>query len=177
MGYWHETCFISNLPIIGDGQVVALRTKTAGDIEFFMEQPYFCSMISIAKGILDPYGELENITDKHIGERLKNYKFNTDKGFIMFCYADLWQKLVAKSKEFFGSKIDEIAEINPNIKLSELEIEIICFSVFMYYARAGFPANLQRGSQRTNTSCRKFIAEITLEKVEEIEKLKEIDEF
>lgn len=175
MGYWHETCFISNLPIIGDGQVVALLTKTEGDMEFSMEYPFF-SIISIAKGTLDPYGELENITDEHIGEKLKNYKFNTDKGFIMFCYADLWQKLVAKSKEFFGSKIDEIAETNPNVKLSELEIEMICFSAFMYYARAGFPANLQRGSQRTNTSCRKFIAEITLEKVEEIEKLKEKDE-
>jgi hypothetical protein len=169
MGYWHETCIITNLPILGEGKAIALKTNSSHDIEFVLDSWWF-NGISFAKGELDPYGELHNIESTLIDNRLKNKKFSTEKpGFIVFCYADVWEKIIKYARE----NIDDLEESVSWKNSSELELDLCYFCAMMYRARSGFPKNLQRGSQDLDVSYRKFIAEITLEKIKEIEKILE----
>lgn len=168
MGCWYETCIITHLPIVGDGEVVALKTNSRREMEMYFHNFLF-NGISFAKGRLDPYGNLEDISAKQISHHLRNETFNTEKGFIAFCYADLFYKIVEEGKKIFPDLPIVIGS-----DISEISKDIQYFANFMNIARSGFSENLYRGSQDTELFFRKFILEISIMKSKEIESL--IDE-
>ena len=165
MGCWHETCRISNLPIVGDEEIVALKTNSRREMEMYFES-FFFNGISFAKGKLNPYGNLEDISVKQIAHHLKNEIFNTEKGFITFCYADLFYKIVEEGKKIFSD-----LPIIIGSDISEVSKDMQYFANFMNLARSGFSENLYRGSQDIQLFFRNFILEISIAKSKEIEAL------
>ena len=177
MGSWNETCILTNLPIVGHEDVVALQSENLDRLIYLFDSPFF-ENINIAVGKSDYYGNIDSITEKFSPD---NYSFRfdeiDDEKILSFCYRDIWDKIVEKSKnntvtQEWWEKTKKTFLICNRIKDGDswkLLEEFYYVARFLGKARAGFPENLQRGSQSIDTNARRFIAQLTLEKADWID--------
>ena len=173
MGYWNETCLITNLPILEGDRVVCIEAKTEDDFLCSLESPFW-DTVNIAIGEMGDCGNLLTVEKNYIPLNLKNpYEANNTKKFICFVYYDIWKKILDKS---IGNRRVEnrLNSCNRFFKktggvIPDLFVEFLKISGFLMSARAGFSESFHRGSQNVDVSARKIIAEITLEKAAEIE--------
>jgi hypothetical protein len=128
------------------------------------------------------------------------FKYTDDNRFIVFCYKDVWDRIVnwcanderirkgwdEKTKlseaeeqlENLASLIESIKPddmVLPSIKrrlpphILEKQLYFVCR--FLYRARAGFPENIQRGSQQLDTQCRRLLTQWTIDQANKIEQI------
>lgn len=169
MGYWLETCFITNLPILQDSEVVAIRSSSEREFLFHYEQPHFFRQ-DIAKGKIGDYGDLVETnsfcTEKSHQDINDWFSFDCNKKcHLIFCYKDVWDKILTQAqKEPHDIFLDRF-------NLKEEHREGASVMGYLRRARAGFSDSILRGTQNTNLSNREFIANLTLDKVKEIRKV------
>lgn len=202
MGCWNETCFITNLPIMGDGEIVCLEAKNEDAFLDAMENSLF-SLVNVAVGKLDDYARLHDITDRYITDdkRKPKFGFSDDNRLVLFCYKSAWDEIfnealkdkgITQTWEFVNKRDDtmrrlEKLQLSLHAKLVEMgenpeplkksKTENKLYKEYMFVigflrrARIGFAECLHRGSQNIALQYRKFVAELTLRKIAELETL------
>lgn len=179
MGYWIETCVLTNLPIVDpEEKIVGIYSESLMNFKMHFENPVFILMdrIKVEYGKLDSYGELYDVTESFCSTKLRR------KDYIAFMYYDVYKNLAEfykkKDKEEFRKfttefiknySIDAQKEYNETREMREDFRAVICA---LSLSRAGFPENMKRGSQDENIVYRQFIAKQTLKKAKQIEKYK-----
>lgn len=189
MGSWTETCFITNLPIVSLDDdnpipVVALEADYSSIINE-MESP-FSRNINFAFGDMGCYGDLRNIIYENIFKGSPTWEFDyNSKSIIMFAYRDVWHNLAKFVINKYRANMafiipiychkytEDVGKDFKNISLKEfcekytIDPELINHKAVLYgltRARAGFPINLNRGSQDEDLDCRLHIADLTYAK-------------
>lgn len=197
MGSWTETCFITNLPIVSlDDKpipVVALEADYNSIINE-IESPFFPN-INFAFGDMGCYGDLCNIIYENIFRGSPTWEFDyNSKSIIMFAYRDVWHNLakfvINKYRANMASFIpiycrkygEDVEKDFKDISLKQfcekytIDPELINHKAVLYglkRARAGFPLNLNRGSQDEELDCRLHITDLTYAKASMINSTRE----
>jgi hypothetical protein len=191
MGYWNETCILTNLPILFGSDVVALEAENIDEIYYCLEGMPFTPKLNVAIGKMGAYGNLENIGEvfQFNNKQISGFEYDDDDRFIAFCYKDIWAKIVnwcvnnnamrncwddVIKLDSVTDKLEELASKVENTvyqksERSFLKKHLYFVSRFLYRARAGFPENLQRGSQQLDVQCRKLLAQWTIDQANKIE--------
>ncbi len=148
MGYWTETCAITNQPLVGPAYCVTLPCMT--DMQIRIMNLF---KVDIAIGELNCYGELEYISQKTKDKKYSVEEYHKSKGktCVIFVGKTAWEKVILKIKNE-GLDYSSFKDIKKHYleffkgyvkfpELTELHFEWYLIEKFLYNIRRTFILN------------------------------------
>ena len=148
MGSWTETCAITNQPLAGPAYCVVLPHEINFNIRLMA-----LSRVHIAKGMLDYYGSLYDITERtDFGDfSIKVYHDSDENTAVIFIKQSAWNAVIERIKKKgidfrsfkdFEREFKSFYKYSPNyLEMTNLHFEWYLIEHFLHHIRRSFINN------------------------------------